>query len=521
MKMHMGLLNKSESTNRFIEMKARFLKIGMGLFLIAASICLVNGLFLPFAYEINHFPRIIVWGSFAGITAVIWRLFNRIDQINIEKADIIADRLSYIYICALFAVYLLLGYWMEYTPSGDNFMLYQASQTLAKHGRFEPGSDFLLYFGRYSNQWGFLLLLTGIYKVLFVLGIQNTFYPLVIIQAVMYAFAIRSLYRVAGCFAGGKGKLRLTVILVFCLPMILAATVLYTDTFSMPFIVFMLETSLRVIEADSARKRIGWAVLSGIMAFLGTQIKMTVLIVLMAASIIWLLRLPIRHAVISVVTAVGLVIVGLGAVHQYMLNNILDTKVYAQEHTPIIHWIMMSIPSADNPYGGYYSRDYAITWGMMDEGADQKEVMDSIYSRMKDKIYTLRYPNRLILAMLRKNSASMNDGTFGMTEMLDDRPVRWNLISEIVLEPGRWYRIYGAVTTGIWMSQLFLGIIGIRGAFKKHRFNQEIICVACLGIVLFLLIWEARSRYLFGYIPLFLLLSALSGCDEGGIINQV
>ena len=53
----------------------------------------------------------------------------------------------------------------------------------------------------------------------------------------------------------------------------------------------------------------------------------------------------------------------------------------------------MSIPSGNNPYGGV-SGDYAITWGMMEEGATHEEVMASIYSRMKDKIYTLRYPNR-------------------------------------------------------------------------------------------------------------------------------
>lgn len=37
-----------------------------------------------------------------------------------------------------------------------------------------------------------------------------------------------------------------------------------------------------------------------------------------------------------------------------------------QHHTPTIHWIMMSIPTGDNPYGGA-TGDYGITWGMMED----------------------------------------------------------------------------------------------------------------------------------------------------------
>ena len=157
--------------------------------------------------------------------------------------------------------------------------------------------------------------------------------------------------------------------------------------------------------------------------------------------------------------------------------------------------------------------------GMMDEGASQSEVMASILSRMKDKIYTLRYPNRLALAILRKNSAALTDGTFGMTEMLDDRPVRWNLCSEIVLESGKYYRIYGAITTGIWMAQLLLSGMCAWKELRTRRADYTVLYVACLGIILFLMIWEARSRYLFGFVPVLLMIPALYGNEKADIIR--
>lgn len=498
--------------------KTRLLKAGCWLFVIAAVICVLNSLVLPFGNAVYHFPRALVWLCFVGMMGLTAMVFRTIDKLDGGKAACLSQHLGIIYICMMSILHLLLGYWMEYTPSGDNFMLYQASQTLARDGQFEVGSDFLLYFGRYSNQWGFLLLLTGIYRLLFFAGIQNTFYPLVMIQTILYAMAFMSLLRIAYRFDGSKGKLRLVYLLMSCFPMVLAATVLYTDTFSLPFVVFTLETALNVLDAKEKGNKLKWAALSGVFAFLGGQIKMTVLIVLIAAVIVWLLHFPVRQGLMCMVTAAGVILIGIFAVHQYMLANVLDPAIYNQEHTPVIHWIMMSIPSADNPYGGYNSADYALTWGMMDEGATHAEVMTSIYSRMKDKIYTLRYPNRLILALLRKNSAYVSDGTFGMTEMLDDRPIRWNAISEIVLEPGRWYFVYGAIITGIWQAQLFIAAIGAFRAWKSERTEKTLLCIACFGILLFLIIWEARSRYLFGYVPLFLLLSALSTCRKNDII---
>lgn len=489
------------------------------LFILAVGLCVLNGMVFPFSHELYRYPRLIIWLSCAGIL-LAWKTgadhIIRLDEQILQQK---ADRLEMLYVCTMFVVHLLLGYWMEYTPSGDNYMLYQASQTLARDGKFETGSDFLLYFGRYSNQWGFLLILTIFYRLLFAVGIQNTFYPVVVLQTVLYVFAFRSMFRIVTRFSGNRGRLLLIGMLLSCLPLCLAASVLYTDTFSMPFIIFTLEWALRVGNARGTKERYTCAAMCGLMAFLGGQIKMTVLIMLIAAGIYWIYALPLRKMAVSVAIATMVVGIGIGTVHGIMLSFILDRQIYHQEHTPVIHWIMMSIPSADNPYGGYYSRDYAITWGMMDEGASQSEVMASILSRMKDKIYTLRYPNRLALAILRKNSAALTDGTFGMTEMLDDRPVRWNLCSEIVLESGKYYRIYGAITTGIWMAQLLLSGMCAWKELRTRRADYTVLYVACLGIILFLMIWEARSRYLFGFVPVLLMIPALYGNEKDDIIR--
>ena len=297
------------------------------------------------------------------------------------------------------------------------------------------------------------------------------------------------------------------LLLACCLPLYLAAAVLYTDTFSLPFILMALDLALRVQDETDAKKQMALAARCGAAVFVGCQIKMTVLIALMAAVIVWLLTMKPKRALCCAAVSAALAAGGTMAVQGYMKNEVLDPAMVAQHHTPTIHWVMMSIPTGDNPYGGV-TGDYGITWGMMEDGATRAEIMDSIYTRMKDRIYTLRYPNRLISAALHKNSAFIGDGTFGMTEMLDDGPVRENAVSAVVLEGRAHYGTYSALCTGIWMAQLTLALLACVRDIRRKDVSGAMLYIAFFGATLFLMLWEARGRYIFGFVPVALLLAA-------------
>lgn len=481
------------------------LLIGMGLALFAVAGTAINVILLPFARDCYGYGA--ASALFSGLLCGALLLFagrsmEREDEAQLER---IAKYARPALCLALLLVHLAMGYLMEYTPMGDNHMLYDGSHTLARLGNF-GGDDYDLYLSRFSNQWGFFLMMTGFHKLLLLLGIESRFYALVLVQAALYVPAMHCLLGDARKLRGVRGELMLALLLSLCLPLYLAAAVLYTDTFSLPFVVFTLHFALKVPEQTTLRGVLRCAALCGLCAFIGCQIKMTVAIVLIAAAIIWLLTMhPARAAAASVLSAM-LVIGGTQALHGSMTAYVLDPAMVAQHNTPTIHWVMMSIPSADNPYGGP-TGDYGITWGMQEEGASREAVMASIYSRMKDKIYTLRYPNRLITAMLRKNAASQGDGTFGMTEMLDDGPVRENAVSTVVLSGRPLYPLYSALTSGVWYAVLVFAALSIYEDMRRRDMRCAVVTVAVFGMLLFLLLWEARSRYMFSFVPLMLLLA--------------
>lgn len=486
--------------------KKELLRTGMGFFVFASGVVLLNGLLLPFARAYYGYPWALTWVFFVIFALAFVILSKRLAAVDGERLAYIAKCAVPTYLVLLFVVQVILGYWLEYTPLGDNLMLFYGPQMLALEGSFANKPDFGLYLARYSNQWGFFLMMTGMFKLLYAAGVTRFFLAFVIILALLHTAGFASLLRIAKRIRGARGQLVMVALLSFCLPMWLAASVLYTDTFSMPFVILALEAALRAAGEKDAKRQIGSALLCALFALIGGQIKMTAAIVLIAAVIVWLMEMRLLRAVICTMLCSAVFLGGSAMVKQIMLEHVVDPAVHAQQHTPAIHWIMMSIPTGDNPYGGY-TGDYGITWGMMDAGAPREEIMDSIYTRMKDRIYTLRYPNRLITAALRKNAAAMCDGTFGMTEMLDDVPVRENMVSSFVLSGRPYYAAYGALCTGMYMACVLLAVVGCVRDIRKRDVRLALVYIAMFGMMLFLMIWEARSRYLLSFVPMLLLLA--------------
>ena len=495
-------------------LRERLIRAGMGCCCIAAAVTALNVLLLPFAracYGFGWLPELAACAAALALFAYLGGVLRRMEDARAERIARIARPAFLLF---LLAVQLVLGYLMAYTPMGDNFMLIRGSQMLARDGSFAANPDFGLYLARFSNQWGFFLMLTGLFRLLALFGLEECLFVLVAIQALLYAAAMRAALELARRLHGARGEIMMTAMLALCLPLYLAAAVLYTDTFSLPFVVFTLLCAQRVLDTPDGRGQLGWAALCALSVLVGGQIKMTVAIALIAAVILWLLRLPLLRAALLSALCAAVLALGTAGVHSVMLSGIIDPAVYAQQNTPLIHWVMMSIPTGDNPYGGA-TGDYGITWGMMDEGATQEEVMDSILTRMKDRIYTLRYPNRLLTALLRKNAAGMGDGTYGMTEMLDDGPLRENAVSAVVLAGRPYYPLYAAVCTGVAMAHMLLAALGTGRALRARDTRTALPAVAMVGIILFLLLWEARGRYSFGFMPVLLLLSCDCACREG------
>ncbi len=496
--------------------REELLRTGMGCFVFAAGMTFVNVMCFPIGRDALQYHLLSCLSAFFCTLAACWllaRVLGQAKQAQLESIRRVAVPTA---LTVFFILQVVLGYWMEYTPSGDNFMIYGGSRMLAADGCFDREPGYELYLSRFPNQWGFLLLCTAVWKVAGLFGAQSIFMPMIVLQALVYIPGILSLLSIARKSRGIRAELMLLLMVMTCLPLYLAAGVLYTDTFSLPFMPMALNLAMNVMREKDRKKQMLSAVLCGVVVMIGSCMKMTVLIVLFAAMICWMLTMrPMRAALYGAV-CVAIFLLGNTALRQVMLSRAIDRDLHEQQNTPAIHWIMMSIPSNNRPYNpwGGATNDYGITWEMMDRGASHEEVMDSIYSRMKDKIYTLRYPNRLMKAALYKNVAAFADGTFGMTEMLDDRPVRENWVSGVVLLGRPGFSVYQGITSGMFYAYLLLSVYTCIRDIRRRNVSMAMGYVAVFGGMLFLMLWEARTRYFLGFVPIILLLCSMYAADR-------
>ena len=67
-----------------------------------------------------------------------------------------------------------------------------------------------------------------------------------------------------------------------CLPFLYCTTELYTDAFSLSFSSVILWSCLKVKDAQSGKRRAGYALVFGLAAFIGAQIRFTTIIAAIA-----------------------------------------------------------------------------------------------------------------------------------------------------------------------------------------------------------------------------------------------
>jgi hypothetical protein len=112
--------------------------------------------------------------------------------------------------------------------------------------------------------------------------------------------------------------------------------------------------------------------------------------------------------------------------------------------------------------------------------------------------------------LLKKVEWTWTDGTYYATVKLARRPLKLTRLSVFIL-PNKGlshslYLAFAKLSQTLLLFFIFCGcVFGLAG--KNSRFFRPM-AVMCLGIMIFLLFWETRSRYLLTMIPVFIVMAA-------------
>lgn len=490
---------------------------------------------------------------FCGI--VLWLLvnivFNPIQLANLhyDTAPVLLGSLAVLLVLpAVYSAAMRAGSWIDSKPNWIHLVLiavilvgfFCAQVTIAASLYLFPGWDagavlgnaFGLangslktisadYFAKYPNNIVLALVLTAFSHLMLLLGVTDLLLASVVLNVAILLSGVLLTYLVAGRMVGtGAAIFSLLPSLVFVVvsPWI---AVPYSDTFGLPFTVLLIYLYLRARSAARMwRQMFLWAAI-GLVGVVGYNIKPTVVFVLVGIVGVTLALMIFGHkdrrqiwsGLASVLVVVGVFGAGSAALTYFERGAAVipfDVKNNS-EAVSFTHFLKMGAQG----HGLFNEQDVRETLAIADPDERFLNGID-VYKQRVEAMGPVGYADFLS----RKARWTFGDGTFfmwseGLVASQDDPFLSKDPTSRAVQDylwvKGDNFPFTTAVWQSFWFVVLFLvaAPVVLRGG-RLFTSPAAIMRISLLGLFLFLLLFETRSRYVYLYVPFFILLATLT-----------
>ncbi|GBG96710.1 glycosyltransferase family 39 protein [Lactococcus termiticola] len=459
----------------------------------------------------------------ASYLVFIYRTAKAVEGMAEEGLNSFYKRSSWILAGLLFVLPFFFIIWVpDSAHNWDFFQLYRNITTLKgasfSHLPFTQGyGDLsgLQYYLTYANQQFYAIILNRVF------GPMTDFFPpiwaMTAVGAALTSASVLAMSNIVKTISEKKYALLFNVAAFGFWPFIIFGAQLYTDTASLPFVVFGLLFMVWALRAESLPKQILFWLLALVFIFVGYVIKPTVAIVLVAALIYLLLNKKWKQL---------LIVLPLLVVTFFATNSMAKAVIHsepaftetanARYNLPLLHWVTMSF-APDNKTGGYNHAVLEYSMSFEDktarQTADRELLIDNLKQEgiggflrqlgrkivytwfngdLNDFFYTYRHANPLINYFFDYTTWEPNPHVGNITGWLFTRTAQ--MLYWLALVPLMWYEI----GLSLW---------------RKRKTEWFILGLAVVGLAGFLLIWEANSRYLYNFTPIMVALASMGLVD--------
>ncbi len=356
------------------------------------------------------------------------------------------------------------------------------------------------YFARYPNNQALLVILSLIYWVTDKLfGTMPIIVPIIINTIGLYISYVLT-YLIAKKIFHDKFTPLFCAILGAEFTVFYTYTSnFYTDSMSMPFAMGAIYLFLTGTEKISLKSKIPALALSGLCLAIGYKIKGSI-IILVPAFILYLIltgNKENKRNYLSVTAVFAAAVIASTVLCNGFIGifNITDKNDREQIEFPPTHWVMMGL----HDRGGYYNKDFYATINSGDY--DQK--VEFNLNEIKNRVSQYGIMG-MITHIAKKVSYTWGDGTYFSTYYLKKTHGGNALKNFIAYSDG--YKWYCSLFHCMMLIMLLLSFIS--GACAKEQGRELLLKILVCGVYFFFIIWEARSRYLVNFSPIFIMLSA-------------
>ncbi|MDR0199324.1 MAG: glycosyltransferase family 39 protein [Streptococcaceae bacterium] len=373
----------------------------------------------------------------------------------------------------------------------------------------------LMYYWTYPNQQFYAILLNRFFGPM-----TNLFPPIwamTFVGGLLTSASVLGMSRIVRLLSSEKVATLFNVAAFGFGPFFVFGALLYTDTATLPFVVFGLLFMLWALRKTEWQKRLLWWGLALVLIFVGYLIKPTVAIILVAALLWLVLEKRWRELLLVIPLALVLFV----AVDTGGKAVIASEPAFSQQknetyNLPLWHWVTMSF-APDNKTGGYnhavliYSMSYEgkaaktkadqalLIKNLQKEGVSgvllqlwRKIVYTWFNGDLNDFFYTYRHANPFVNTFFDFTTWEPNKAVGNLPGWLLTRASQ--MFYWFLMLPFLFYEI----GLSLW---------------KKRHSEWFILALSVVGLTGFLLLWEANSRYLYNFSPVLIALAVMGLID--------
>jgi len=405
-----------------------------------------------------------------------------------------------------------------YSQTGfDADYIYHAAQQMP-HSDFGPE-----YFSLYPNNLLLLFLEYFVYQINIFFGLNVDFYWLLVVLNIIaidialyliYVITKKIFSQLLACCA-----LALGILLLGLMPWL---TSVYSDTLSIPIALSIFYLYLRLKDTSHWGYKLGYGILIGVFLELGFLMKPATIFIGIAIILIEIMmcnyRLLIQNSQKIILSSLigGAVLFGVYAVRlpfNYVLDNQQIIEYDAAMNFPFTHWMMMGLKESkigDQPaYGFWTVEDFSLTYNIQGKDEKTKANIAVIKTRLKDHGFF-----GYLQFVWNKSIWFLGDGTFfwngeGVSRKPTELPGMQKTIQEFIYPSGRYYHYYAYMLQTVWLMLLF-NLAMVLFCIKRYAAkNFYILSCTILGSIVFVVLFEGRSRYLMTNLGFYIIMASL------------
>lgn len=444
----------------------------------------------------------VVLGA-AYIFLAVWG-FSKLKKRFYDISDKKLTLTFVIMIVLMLIIQLIVAFTLAAKPTSDWEIINEIATSYAHNGNMDHIYDnlpkFNNYLKRYPNNNAIAILFSLYYRALYLITGDIPIQAPIVLNTLFINAAVVFCFLTAKKAFGNFHALVTAIICFLFLPYYTYCPYFYTDSISMPFCILSIYLFICAYDSKKLLTKIILFFFSGLVCALGYALKGSIAIVLIAVIVYMIYKGGIKKLLLGS----GMIIAGFLALtvafNAFIATfNINDEVSKVKDKYPLTHWVMMGLKGN----GGYNREDSKLTAHAGDYDDKKAANIEVINQRLSDYGFF-----GLMGHLGEKIEFTWSDGTYFITNYIYKPLDKNNFLNGIIsdVRNGTGFYIF---SSAMHILILCMVCVSLFFCIKKPPLNYiTLMHILMFGVFIFFLIWETRSRYLFNFTPVYIMICA-------------